>query len=268
MKKYIARFNTPNNIELYIIKRGKLVFKNRIDSKACVKYKIEKILLAPSHYVSATMLAENINFSPEKGQFLFSDQSILQIEDLVCIPAIFDKNRKSWKQVWASKELLLGIQKFIPSAKYFYPQCLAVSEYELNTDNLSGLKFLSNSPTLPLAVVKRNTVFLVTLITCFSLIIAPWIPDLFFETSVVKTGYDNKLLLIQHFEKLALIMEISDLEKLTFNNSLDTINLISNEIFSGSQRNLAKNFCIENFCKIDFKDYELTVIFSKSFPNG
>lgn len=263
MKKKIFRFVAPDNIELYVVKRGKLCFKDRIDSTDCVKYDIDQILLTTSHYVSETMLDKDINFVPENGQFLFSDQSILRIEDLTCIPAIFDESRKVWKQVWASKQLLLDIQKLIPSAKYFYPECLAVSPYELGIDNFSDAKFLKKAPSFPLAGAKRNTLFLIVLILSIFLVIAPWISHWFFYEPVGKTPYDNELLLIQHFEKFAVTSELSGLEKLTFNNSLNTINMVTQEIFSVDQKNTAERFCNEFFCEIDFKDYELTFIFSK-----
>ena len=211
MNKHIFRFISPDNIELYNIKRNKLMFKGRIKRKDCAKYKVDKIILTPSHYVSASMPAVSVKFGPDKGQFLFSDQSILRNEDLIYIPAIYDEAHKTWQQFWASRHLMLDIANLIPSVKYFYPECLAVTEHDTHKDNLSNAKFLNDAISFqPIKSGDKNRLFIFTTTASnFIYATAPWITHWFDYTSKERLVFENKVLLVQHFEQLAVHLRSS-----------------------------------------------------------
>lgn len=264
MNKQVFRFISPDNIELYNIKRGKLIFKDRIKSKDCAKIKTDKVILTASHYVSASMLAESVKFVPEKGQFLFSDQSILRIEDLIHIPAIYDEVHNTWKQFWASSHLLLDIMALIPSAKYFYPECLALTEHDTNKDNLSDAKFLNDAISFqPIKSRDKNKLFLFTLIAGIFLAIAPWISHWFDYNSKERLVFENKVLLIQYFEQLAVSSELSGLKKLTFNKSLKSIEIITHDLLNEIQKSEVEKFCKELSCKIKFDNNQININFQK-----
>jgi|TARA_B110000483_G_scaffold133520_1_gene159792 hypothetical protein len=264
MNKQVFRFISPDNIELYNIKRGKLIFKDRIKSKDCAKIKTDKVILTASHYVSASMLAESVKFVPEKGQFLFSDQSILRIEDLIHIPAIYDEVHNTWKQFWASSHLLLDIKALIPSAKYFYPECLALTEHDTNKDNLSDAKFLNDAFSFqPIKSRDKNKLFLFTLIAGIFLAIAPWISHWFDYNSKERLVFENKVLLIQYFEQLAVSSELSGLKKLTFNKSLKSIEIITHDLLNEIQKSEVEKFCKELSCKIKFDNNQININFQK-----
>jgi len=264
MNKQVFRFISPDNIELYNIKRGKLIFKDRIKSKDCAKIKTDKVILTASHYVSASMLAESVKFVPEKGHFLFSDQSILRIEDLIHIPAIYDEVHNTWKQFWASSHLLLDIKTLIPSAKYFYPECLALTEHDTNKDNLSDAKFLNDAISFqPIKSRDKNKLFLFTLIAGIFLAIAPWISHWFDYNSKERLVFENKVLLIQYFEQLAVSSELSGLKKLTFNKSLKSIEIITHDLLNEIQKSEVEKFCKELSCKIKFDNNQININFQK-----
>lgn len=264
MNKHIFRFISPDNIELYNIKRGKLIFKGRIKSKDCAKYRVDKIILTPSHYVSASMPAVSVKFGPEKGQFLFSDQSILRTEDLIYIPAIYDEAHKTWKQFWASRHLLLDIATLIPSIKYFYPEYLAVKEHDTHKDNLSNAKFLNDAVSFqPIKSRNINKLFLFTSIAVIFLAIAPWISYWFDYTSKERLVFENKVLLIQYFEQLAVSSELSGLKKLTFNKSLNSIEIITHDLLNDIQKSEVEKFCKELSCKIKFDNSQININFQK-----
>ena len=264
MNKQVFRFISPDNIELYNIKRGKLIFKDRIKSKDCAKIKTDKVILTASHYVSASMLAESVKFVPEKGQFLFSDQSILRIEDLIHIPAIYDEVHNTWKQFWASSHLLLDIKALIPSAKYFYPECLALIQHDTNKDNLSNAKFLNDAISFqPIKSRDKNKLFLFTLIAGIFLAIAPWISHWFDYNSKERLVFENKVLLIQYFEQLAVSSELSGLKKLTFNKSLKSIEIITHDLLNEIQKSEVEKFCKELSCKIKFDNNQININFQK-----
>ena len=264
MNKQVFRFISPDNIELYNIKRGKLIFKDRIKSKDCAKIKTDKVILSASHYVSASMLAESVKFGPEKEQFLFSDQSILRIEDLIHIPAIYDEAHNTWKQFWASRHLLLDIKALIPSAKYFYPECLALTEHDTNKDNLSNAKFLNDAISFqPIKSRDKNKLFIFILTASIFLAIAPWITHWFDYTSKEKLVFENKLLLVQHFEQLVTSSELSGLQKLTFNKSLNSIEIITRDLLNEMQKSEVEKFCKELSCVLKFDNNQLNIIFEK-----
>ena len=264
MNKQVLRFISPDNIELYNIKRGKLIFKDRIKSKDCAKIKTDKVILTASHYVSASMLAESVKFGPEKEQFLFSDQSILRIEDLIHIPAIYDEAHNTWKQFWASRHLLLDIKALIPSAKYFYPECLALIKHDTNKDNLSDSKFLNDAISFqPIKSRDKNKLFIFILTASIFLAIAPWITHWFDYTSKERLVFENKLLLVQHFEQLVTSSELSGLEKLTFNKSLNSIEIITRDLLNEMQKSEVEKFCKELSCVLKFDNNQLNIIFEK-----
>ena len=264
MNKQVLRFISPDNIELYNIKRGKLIFKDRIKSKDCAKIKTDKVILTASHYVSASMLAESVKFGPEKEQFLFSDQSILRIEDLIHIPAIYDEAHNTWKQFWASRHLLLDIKALIPSAKYFYPECLALTEHDTNKDNLSDSKFLNDAISFqPMKSRDKNKLFIFILTASIFLAIAPWITHWFDYTSKERLVFENKLRLVQHFEQLVTSSKLSGLEKLTFNKSLNSIEIITHDLLNEMQKSEVEKFCKELSCVLKFDNNQLNIIFEK-----
>jgi len=268
MNKHIFRFISPDNIELYNIKRNKLMFKGRIKRKDCAKYKVDKIILTPSHYVSASMPAVSVKFGPDKGQFLFSDQSILRNEDLIYIPAIYDEAHKTWQQFWASRHLMLDIANLIPSVKYFYPECLAVKEHDTHKDNLSNAKFLNDAISFqPIVSGNKNRLFIFTTIAVILLSTAPWISHWFDYNSKERLVFENKVLLIQYFEQLAVSAELSGLKKLTFNKSLNSIEIITHDLLNDIQKIEVEKFCKELSCKIKFDNSQININFKKSLSS-
>jgi len=264
MKKIILRFITIDNVEVYTIKRGKLSLEKRINSKECVKFKTNKIMLASSHYVSSSLASNALNFRPTKKQFLFSNESVLQINDLVCLPAEYDETLKEWQQTWASRTLLLRIKKLIPSAQYFYPDNFDASLPEHKRTDLSGTKFSNNYKSFQLEESDdKNTKFLLVSSAVVCLAIAPWLPNNFFRDYREVPKYENKLSIIKYFEELAASAKFSGLTKLTFNKSLNTVGAILTSSFTEEQKREIRRYCEVANCIPEINEQQVVLKFKR-----
>jgi len=82
----------------------------------------------------------------------------------------------------------------------------------------------------PIKSRDKNKLFIFILTASIFLAIAPWITHWFDYTSKERLVFENKLLLVQHFEQLVTSSELSGLEKLTFNKSLNSIEIITRDL--------------------------------------
>jgi hypothetical protein len=160
--------------------------------------------------------------------------------------------------------LLLDIKALIPSAKYFYPECLALTEHDTNKDNLSNAKFLNDAISFqPIRSRDKNKLFIFILTASIFLAIAPWITHWFDYTSKERLVFENKLRLVQHFEQLVTSSKLSGLEKLTFNKSLNSIEIITHDLLNEMQKSEVEKFCKELSCVLKFDNNQLNIIFEK-----
>jgi len=82
-------------------------------------------------------------------------------------------------------------------------------------------------------------------------------------TSKERLVFENKLLLVQHFEQLATSSELSGLKKLTFNKSLNSIEIITHDLLNDMQKSEVEKFCKELSCVLKFDNNQINIIFEK-----
>jgi len=115
----------------------------------------------------------------------------------------------------------------------------------------------------PIKSRDKNKLFLFTLIASIFLAIAPWISHWFDYNSKERLVFENKVLLIQYFEQLAVSSELSGLKKLTFNKSLKSIEIITHDLLNEIQKSEVEKFCKELSCKIKFDNNQININFQK-----
>lgn len=268
MSNVILRFITHDNVEVYTIKRGTLSLKERINSKDCVKFKTNRIMLASSHYVSSSLASNALNFKPAKKQFLFSNESILPINDLMCLPAQYDETSKEWQQTWASRSFLLKIKEAIPSAEYFYPDDFDTLLPKHKRTDLSGTKFSYNCKNFQLKENdEKNRKFALISSAVVFLTIAPWLPTNFFGDYRAVPKHDNKLSIMKYFEELATSAKFSDLTQLTFNKSLNTVEVSLNSSFAEEQKREIRRYCELANCIAEINEQRVVLKFQRGLPD-
>ena len=120
---------------------------------------------------------------------------------------------------------------------------MALTEHDTNKDNLSNAKFLNDAICFqPIKSHDNNKLFLFTLIVAIFLAIAPWILHWFDYTSKESLVFENKL---------------------TFNKSLKSIEIITHDLLNEIQKSEVEKFCKELSCKIKFDNNQININFQK-----
>ena len=122
----VLRYISDEISELYKLRRGKLNFVKTgpIDSLLSKKFRL--VILSKENFVSSSINIDNLNFTPDADQFLFSEKSIMSSDDILFNPPKKMERNKTWEQVWVSASKLKAISVKLPSAQKFFPENIAV----------------------------------------------------------------------------------------------------------------------------------------------
>ena len=105
----VLRYISDEISELYNLRRGKLNFLKTgpIDSLLSKKFRL--VILSQENFVSSSINIDDLNFTPDTDQFLFSEKSIMSSEDILFNPPKKMERNKTWEQVWVSASKLKAI---------------------------------------------------------------------------------------------------------------------------------------------------------------
>jgi len=84
----VLRYISDEISELYKLRRGKLNFLKTgpIDSLLSKKFRL--VILAKENFVSSSINIDDLNFTPDADQFLFSEKSIMSSWICACLAAL------------------------------------------------------------------------------------------------------------------------------------------------------------------------------------
>ena len=270
----VYHYLSDDRIDLYEEKRGILYFGERFKLVDIDVRNVRNVVLAPQYYVCASISELSLSFTPDKGQFLFAEKSLIPIGDLNFLPATFDETGRRWEQVWASRSKLGDICRKFPNAVRLYPEqiCMFKEDFdevhvsdELSALNRTPIRF--NSGTTFFQGVKKPG--FVGRVFCWPALaalfaITPWLvtPKLpFFESDSQAMSFQNSVGALDDFGDLEGTVLFSDLEVLEFNLTQQSTLLSFKKEFA-SQHEVFKSverFCVDLSCVADVREKEMVL---------
>ena len=263
MKKRILRYAGLNDLQEYSLVRGKLrLVKTYTSVEASQPHRYSHIILAPHHYVGASIADDELNFVPDQGQFLFGAQSVIQSEDIQFLPAYREQHSNRFSQIWASKKRLQELQKLFPNAIKFYPQKTAVSDELGDIESLENLKFEKSAYHFVKAVKANNFLWLVALLAvCTILAVYPWAKLALLYNSKQPTSFKNDSTLDAQLSKMIEETSFPKTLMLRFNFTLNTINLTFDTEPDVKALNAVAEYCRKSGCEVSSSENAIAVTF-------
>ncbi len=82
--------------------------------------KLKLVILSDEHFVTSSINIDDLNFTPDQDQFLFSEKSILSSNDVLFTSPRKNQKNKTWEQVWLSASKLETLSSKIPGNQKFF----------------------------------------------------------------------------------------------------------------------------------------------------
>ena len=266
----VLRYISDEISELYKLQRGKLNFLKTgpIDSLLSKKFRL--VILSQENFVSSSINVDDLNFTPDADQFLFSEKSIMSSDDILFNPPKKMERNKTWEQVWVSASKLKAIGAKLPYAQKFFPENIAVESIhvdglEQSSDNtLDGFSFDTKTDFFDLKFSKKRksqTFFILGMIFLSAL---PWLPfssDFIFGSTDEIRLFDNNIRTLDIFSELSGTLSLPDLKGLEFNQTNDLVRITTHEgfIFDKELKNQIEVFCEDSGCSVEFWDTGIIV---------
>ena len=266
----VLRYISDETSELYKLRRGKLNFLKTgpIDSLLSKKFRL--VILSKENFVSSSIKIDDLNFTPDTDQFLFSEKSIMSSEDILFNPPKKMERNKTWEQVWVSASKLKAISVKLPSAQKFFPENIAVENIPVegldqsSSNTLDGFRFDTKTDFFDLKFSKKRksqTFFILGMIFLSAL---PWLPfssDFIFGPADEIRLFDNNIRTLDIFSELSGTLSLPDLKGLEFNQTNDLVRITTHEgfIFDKELKNQIEVFCEDSGCSVEFWDTGIIV---------
>lgn len=274
----IYHYLSDDRIDLYEEKRGILYFGERFKLADIDVRNVRNVVLAPQYYVCASISELSLSFTPDKGQFLFAEKSLIPIDELDFLPATFDETRRIWEQVWASSPKMWDLRRKFPNAVRLYPEQICMFKEDFDKVDVSDeLSALNRTPTQfnssaaffqgvkKPALVGRDFLWpaLAVLFAITPWLVTPKLP--FFESDSQAMSFQNSVGALDDFGDLEGTVLFSDLEVLEFNLTQQSTLLTFKSEFSTRHQVLksVERFCVDLGCVADVRDKELVLNWSQ-----
>jgi len=274
----IYHYLSDDRIDLYEEKRGILYFGERFKLADIDVRNVRNVVLAPQYYVCASISELRLSFTPDKGQFLFAEKSLIPIDELDFLPATFDETRRIWEQVWASSPKMWDMRRKFPNAVRLYPEqiCMFKEDFdkvdvsdELSAQNRTATQFNSSAAFFQgvkkPALVGRDFLgpALAVLFAITPWLVTPKLP--FFESDSQAMSFQNSVGTLDDFGDLEGALLFLDLEVLEFNLTQQSTLLTFKSEFSTRHQVLksVERFCVDLGCVADVRDKELVLNWSQ-----
>ena len=264
MTNHVLRYANANELQEYRLVRGKLrLLKNYTSVEQVSRERYKFIILAPEHYVCGSVAEDELNFQPDKGQFIFGSQSVIQPEDIDYLPVVYDKDTKVFSQIWASRKRLLEIQKLFPNAVKFYPQKSVAaldSDVEIGLEHLNFNKskhhFVKDAPS--------KNVFLLAFLfaVCVTVSLYPWVKFVRINNAPPSYLFENNSILDVKLSKLVDEIHLPQVVGLQLNFTLKTVNLTFATDPSEAALLEIGEHCKRNGCDISSSGKSVAVVYS------
>ena len=274
----IYHYLSDDRIDLYEEKRGILYFGERFKLADIDVRNVRNVVLAPQYYVCASISELSLSFTPDKGQFLFAEKSLIPIDELDFLPATFDETRRIWEQVWASSPKMWDMRRKFPNAVRLYPEQICMFKEDFDKVDVSDeLSALNRKPTQfnssaaffqgvkKPALVGRDFLWpaLAVLFAITPWLVTPKLP--FFESDSQAMSFQNSVGTLDDFGDLEGAILFLDLEVLEFNLTQQSTLLTFKSEFSTRHQVLksVERFCVDLGCVADVRDKELVLNWSQ-----
>ena len=274
----IYHYLSDDRIDLYEEKRGILYFGERFKLADIDVRNVRNVVLAPQYYVCASISELSLSFTPDKGQFLFAEKSLIPIDELDFLPATFDETRRIWEQVWASSPKMWDMRRKFPNAVRLYPEQICMFKEDFDKVDVSDeLSALNRTPTQfnssaaffqgvkKPALVGRDFLWpaLAVLFAITPWLVTPKLP--FFESDSQAMSFQNSVGKLDDFGDLEGAILFLDLEVLEFNLTQQSTLLTFKSEFSTRHQVLksVERFCVDLGCAADVRDKELVLNWSQ-----
>ncbi len=269
----VLRYISDQTSELYKLRRGKLNFLKTGSVDSLLSKKFRLVILSDENFVSSSIKMDDLNFTPDADQFLFSEKSILSVDDVLFNPPKKIQENETWQQVWVSASKLKAIGAKLPYAEKFFPESVAVESIQMDgvgqpsSSTLDGLSFDTKADFFDLKFSKQRKPQTILILGMIFLSALPWLPyssDFIFGPADEIQLFDNSIRTIDIFSELSASLSLPDLKGLEFNQTNDLIRIKTNEdfIFDEELRGQIEVFCETAFCSVDFQD--ATIIIRKN----
>ena len=258
MSKIVLRYINDQQIELYKLRKGNLIYSEVVSIHEAKKFKCRSVIISPHHYVKGHISSSELAFQPDDNQFIFSDLSVMKPDEISYLPTYFDKVNDVYIQFWLSMSSLRELTIKFPFADRFYPEYSACGT-EDTLNNLNGKKFLRHNVFFQKKSHRRtNNYFL--FFTCACLISAgtPWFDE--FESAFLKpkVTYENKLYLSEKVSVLFSEITLPRLDSIEMNYSLARVKLSFSQPIASSVRISLDKYCQKQAC--EFREKSKAVI--------
>ena len=270
----VLRYISDEISELYKLRRGKLNFVKTGPVDSLLSKKFRLVILAKENFVSSSINIDDLNFTPDADQFLFSEKSIMSSDDILFNPPKKMERNKTWEQVWVSASRLQALGAKLPYAQKFFPENIAVESIQIDgadqpfNNTLDGLKFDTKTDFFDLKFSKKRksqTFFIFGMIFLSAL---PWLPfssEFIFGPVEEMRLYDNSIRTLDIFSELSSTLSLPDLKGLEFNQTNDLIRITTNEgfIFDKELKNKIEAFCEASACSVEFWETGIVIRMEK-----
>jgi len=261
MKKKIIRYISPDAIELYTLHRKRLEFikSGRADSAELTNY--HTVILSPQNYVKGEIEKSQLNFKPEKRQFLFSNYSALDPDDILFLPAKDDESSGTVQQIWVSQTKIQDILSLLPKAKKFYPDSYLNTDNATNEENLDGLNFTPGKESYFVLSNNRTNKFISYsfIVLCFFVGVAPWFLGHVANVEPSKLLFQNHISLLDNLARMTEVINFPKVDELKINNTLNQLKLTFDSPLSNELLVQLNDYCSSNLCKISFDSQTLNL---------
>ena len=261
----VLRYISDEASELYKLRRGKLNFLKTESIDGLLSKKLRLVILSKENFMSSSIKVDDLNFTPDEDQFLFSEKSILSAADVIFSPPKKINKNIAWQQAWVSASKLKAIGAKLPHAQKFFPESIAVGSIQMDgggqplSSTLDGRSFDTKANYFDLKFSKKRKPQTILILGMIFLSALPWMPYssdfIFGPTDEIKL-FDNNIRTLDIFTQLSGSLSLPDLRGLEFNQTNDLIKIETNEdfIFAEELRSQIEVFCETAFCSVEFQD--------------
>lgn len=261
----VLRYISDEASELYKLRRGKLNFLKTESIDGLLSKKLRLVILSKENFMSSSIKVDDLNFTPDEDQFLFSEKSILSAADVIFSPPKKINKNIAWQQAWVSASKLKAIGAKLPHAQKFFPESIAVGSIQADgsgqplSSTLDGCSFDTKANYFDLKFSKKRKPQTILILGMIFLSALPWMPyssDFIFGPTDEIELFDNSIRTLDIFTQLSGSLSLPDLRGLEFNQTNDLIKIETNEdfIFAEELRSQIEVFCETAFCSVEFQD--------------
>ena len=281
MGRMILRYLNDEKCQIYQVIGDRLKFIEEGHLSELKSKKICDCILGPDQFVWGDLPATVVKFKPTHETFLFSQDTIMEIDGIQYLPARI-YNQEIWRQVWYYKSRLDGLIKSLPNIKRVYAELTCIEpndpsikwnagveyvgsfknnlvEFDINPGSSVGLdvvdiltldnfKFLADAPYY--SVQKSSYKVLLSMIfIIFISFISPWmnlITKYYFTSVEADATYNNDFDFIITTSKIFPLLEGMMLKSLELNQTKNQLIFLFEEKITSSRELDAK---IESYCK-------------------